>query len=92
MQRDYFDHQNCIGWTREGGENHSGCAVVLTNGANGNKNMEVGKRYSGKQFIDSLGKHPAEGEINNDGWGNFFAPAGSVSVWIEKEIENTSLK
>lgn len=84
MQRDYFDHQNCIGWTREGDENHSGCAVVLTNGDNGNKNMEVGKRYSGKKFIDSLGKNPAEVEINNDGWGNFFAPAGSVSVWVEK--------
>ena len=46
--------------------------------------MEIGKRYAGKKFIDMLGKNPAEVEINNDGWGNFFAPAGSVSVWIEK--------
>ena len=29
-------------------------------------------------------KNPAEVEIDNDGWGNFFAPAGSFSVWIEK--------
>ena len=83
-QRDYFDHPNCIGWTREGGKNHSGCAVVLSNGENGNKNMEIGKRYAGKKFIDFLGKNPTEVEINNDGWGNFFVPAGSVSVWIEK--------
>lgn len=84
-QRDYFDHQNCIGWTREGDDEHSGCAVVLSNGDNGNKIMEIGKRYAEKKFIDMLKKNPAEVEINNDGWGNFFAPAGSVSVWIEKQ-------
>lgn len=84
-QRDYFDHQNCIGWTREGDSDHGGCAVVLSNGDNGNKKMEVGNRYAGKKFIDMLGKNPAEVEISGDGWGEFFAPAGSVSVWIEKQ-------
>lgn len=84
MQRDYFDHANCIGWTREGDEEHSGCAVVLSNGDSGNKIIEIGKRYAGKKFIDILGKNPAEVKINGDGWGEFFAPAGSVSVWIEK--------
>lgn len=84
MQRDYFDHPNCIGWTREGDDKHSGCAILLSNGDNGNKYMEIGKRYTGKHFIDLLQKNPAEVEINNDGWGNFFCPAGSVSVWIEK--------
>jgi len=83
-QRDYFDHVNCIGWTREGDDEHTGCAVLLSNGDEGFKNMEVGKRYAGKKFIDMLGKNPGEVEINEDGWGNFFAPAGSVSVWIEK--------
>jgi alpha-amylase len=84
MQRDYFDHLNCIGRTREGDDSHSGCAVVLSNGDNGNKNMEIGERYAGKKFIDSLGKNPVEVEINNAGWGEFFAPAGGVSVWVEK--------
>ena len=83
-QRDYFDHANCIGWTREGDDHHNGCAVVLSNGDNGNKNMEIGKRYAGKKFIDMLEKNLSEVEINNDGWGNFYAPAGSVSVWVEK--------
>lgn len=83
-QRDYFDHANCIGWTREGDNDHSGCAVLLSNSDSGNKYMEIGKRYSGKKFIDALGKNQAEVEINDDGWGNFYAPAGSVSVWIEK--------
>ncbi|MEO6838121.1 MAG: alpha-amylase [Ginsengibacter sp.] len=85
MQRDYFDHANCIGWTREGDDDHSGCAVVLSNGDSGNKKMEIGKRYTGKKFVDMLGKNPAEIEIKGDGWGEFFAPAGSVSVWIEKQ-------
>ena len=85
VQRDYFDHVNCIGWTREGDDNNSGCAVLLSNGDNGNKNMEIGKRYAGKKFTDMLGKNPAEVEINDEGWGNFFAPAGSVSVWIENK-------
>lgn len=84
LKRDYFDHPNCIGWTREGDEEHSGCAVIISNGDNGNKFMEMGKRYIGKIFIDKLGKNPAEVLINEDGWGNFFAPAGSVSLWIEK--------
>jgi alpha-amylase len=83
-QRDYFDHVNCIGWIREGDDEHTGCAVLVSNSDKGFKNMEIGKRYAGKRFIDFLGKNPGEVEINEDGWGNFFAPGGSVSVWIEK--------
>ena len=84
MQRDYFDHANCIGWTREGDDEHRGCAVVISNGDNGNKTMEMGKRYAGKTFIDMMGKNKAKVKINKDGWGEFFAPAGGVSVWVQK--------
>ncbi len=84
LQRDYFDQPNCIGWTREGDDDHSGCAVVISNGEGGSKTMEIGMRYAGKKFIDVLKKNPAEVEINDEGWAEFYAPAGSVSVWIEK--------
>ena len=84
-QRDYFDHPNCIGWIREGDDDHSGCAVLMSNGEDGFKSMEIGKRYAGKKFIDMLGKNPAEIEINQEGWAEFYAFAGSVSVWIQKE-------
>lgn len=84
-QRDYFDHPNCIGWTREGDDKHSGCAVVLSNGEEGEKEMEIGKRYAGKKFVDALGKRKEEVEINKEGWSKFFSPAGSVSVWVAKE-------
>jgi alpha-amylase len=82
MQRDYFDHANCIGWTREGDEHeNSGCAILLSNGDEGNKNMEVGKHHAGKVFVDYLNKHDAEVTINEEGWGEFFVRTGSVSVW-----------
>jgi hypothetical protein len=31
---------HCIGWTREGDDKHTGCAVLLSNGEEGNKTME----------------------------------------------------
>lgn len=86
MQRDYFDHANCIGWTREGTDDNeeSACAVLLSNSEEGHKNMEIGKQHSGKTFIDFLGKHPAEVVINEEGWGEFFVPAGSIAVWVQR--------
>ncbi|HEU0109704.1 MAG TPA: alpha-amylase [Flavisolibacter sp.] len=82
MQRDYFDHPNCIGWTREGDEEHTGCAVVLSNGDAGHKLMEIGSRYAGRTFKDLLQKHPARVIITENGWGEFFVTPGSVSVWV----------
>jgi hypothetical protein len=31
-----------------------------------------------------MGKNPGEVQINEEGWGEFYAPAGSLSVWISK--------
>jgi alpha-amylase len=85
-QRDYFDHPNCIGWTREGvDENeHSGCAVLISNSEAGNKHMEMGKRHANKTFTDYLQKHHGEVLIDENGWGTCFTNPGSVSVWVEK--------
>lgn len=85
QQRDYFDHPNCIGWTREGDEEHSGCAVVISNGDEGNKHMEIGKRYAGKRFKDILGKREEEIEVDENGWTDFLCAPGSVSVWTLAE-------
>lgn len=85
MQRDYFDHANCIGWTREGDDDHSGCAVVLSNGEAGHKTMEMGKRYAGKTFADLLGKINTEVTVDENGWAEFYTSAGSVSVWVSKD-------
>ncbi|MEO5564763.1 MAG: alpha-amylase [Chitinophagaceae bacterium] len=86
-QRDYFDHSNTIGWTREGtGKKRlSGCAVLITNGSAGDKNMEVGKKHAGKTFIDVCGGRTEKVVIDNNGWGQFFVNDTSVSVWVRED-------
>jgi len=85
-QRDYFDHWNIVGWTREGDEEHpSGLAVLLSNGEGGTKWMEVGIKHAGKVFYDYLGNIQHYVTINADGWGEFITNGGSVSAWVQHE-------
>ena len=81
-QYDYFDHPNVVGWTRLGDEAHPhSCAVLLSNGADGYKWMEVGKP---RQTCRDLTEHiPYPVTSNEWGWARFECRAGSVSVWIE---------
>jgi len=81
-QRDYFDHGNCIGWTREGDEEHSGCAVIISNSEEGFKTMEMGPKYAGKKMKDLLGKCDKKVTIDKNGMGEFYVMPGSVSVWV----------
>jgi alpha-amylase len=83
MQRDYFQSANALGWTREGDDEHSGCAVVMSNGDGATISMEIGARYAGRNFRDMLGKIPDEIRVNESGWADFHCPPGSVSVWTE---------
>ncbi|MDQ3278046.1 MAG: DUF1939 domain-containing protein, partial [Bacteroidota bacterium] len=87
-ERDYFDHPNCVGWTREGEEDmpHSGCAVVCANGDPGNKRMYIGMQHAGKTFVDALGGEMQEIIIDENGEAEFYCPGGAVSVWIQKEL------
>lgn len=80
-QYDYFDHGNCIGWTRLGEDEHpGGMAVVLSNGDAGTKWMEIGQPNC--TYID-ITEHINEAITTNaEGWGEFCCPAGSVSVWV----------
>jgi alpha-amylase len=80
-QYDYFDHGNCIGWTRQGNEAHpGGVAVVMSNGDAGSKWMQVGQANA--VYCDST-EHVKETVTTNDeGWADFHCLAGSVSVWI----------
>ncbi|MEX6688958.1 alpha-amylase [Danxiaibacter flavus] len=85
-QRDYLDHPNCIGFTREGVDEvgNSGCAVIISNSEDGFKTMDTGARNAGKTFIDLLGNHEGEIKLDEDGCGEFQVMAGSVSVWVQK--------
>lgn len=86
-QNDYFDHPNTIGWTREGDDDHehSGLAVLLTNGSDGEKKMYVGERFAGSQFYDITGNVDEDITIEEDGNALFKVKAGSVSVWVKKD-------
>ena len=83
-QYDYFDHPDCIGWSRLGNPDHPGAmAVIMSDGAGGSKWMEVGKPNT--RFYD-ITEHIAESVTTNEyGWGDFPCSSGSVSVWLELE-------
>lgn len=86
-QIDYFDHNNCIGFVRQGDDDHSGCAVLMSNGEDGFKEMEMGQQYAGHTFVDLLNHHPDKTQIGENGKAIFNCRGGSVSVWIlEKEM------
>ncbi len=88
LQTDYFDHPNCIGWTRKGDEQHenSGCAVVISNGDDGSKRMEIGAQHAGKVFVDYLDNVQDEIIIEEDGSAEFKVKGNSVSFWAVKTI------
>jgi|GEM_PF-2688944 len=68
-QNDYFDHENTIGWTREGdaAQPGSGLAVLLTNASDGEKQMYVGERFAGTTFRDLTGNRKERITIEKDG-------------------------
>jgi len=80
-QNDYFDHQNCIGWTRTGNAEHSGgLAVLLSNDADSAKSMNTG---SPDVTYGDVTEHIKETvTTNGEGWGEFKCKGRSVSVWV----------
>ena len=81
-QYDYFDHWNRVGWTRLGDAEHpKAMAVLMSDGPEGTKWMEVGRRNTA--FSDLTGHVRPKVVTNDDGWGEFRCKGGSVSVWIE---------
>jgi alpha-amylase len=91
-QRDYFDHKNTVGWTREGVDEkkHSGIAVLLSNGDDGWKYMEIGKQHAGKVFVDCLGKVNQKIMIDKNGGAKFYCKR-SVSIWANKMVMESEL-
>ena len=86
-QHDYFDHPNCIGWTREGDADHkdSGLAVVISDGEGGTKRMYVGAHFAGAHFSDVMGNAKYNIKIDEYGFGEFYVNRGAVAVWVRKE-------
>lgn len=87
QQRDYFDHGSVVGWTRAGVKErkNSGCAVVLSNGDDGFKRMEMGPDHAKASFVDILGKHSETITTDEHGWADFTVKSKSASVWVRSE-------
>lgn len=85
-QHDYFDHGNVIGWTREGDNEHEGgCAVLMSNGQEGNKKMYLGKPNAHKKYIAICGNRQEMIELDDNGEGEFWVNGSAVSVWVLQE-------
>jgi alpha-amylase len=83
LQYDYLDHWNTIGWTRLGNDEHpQAMAVIMSDGAEGFKWMEVGRANA--KFIDLMEQINDPVYTNEWGWGNFRCQGGSVSVWVQQ--------
>ena len=83
-QNYYFDHPNTIGFTRVGDEQHpkSGVAVLISNGENGDKVMNVGKQHAGETWKEATGNVEETVTIDDEGNGQFIVHGGNVAVWI----------
>lgn len=84
-QYNYLDHGNCIGFTRTGNDEHpEGCAVIMSNGDEGYKEMSVGELHVGEVYIDLMKNREEEIEIDEEGKATFPVNAESISVWVRK--------
>ncbi len=83
-QIDYFDHPNVIGWVRQGLEErpNAGCAVIMSNGADGYKEMDMGQHNANKNFHDVTGHFSGSLITGENGIAMFLVKGNSVSVWI----------
>ena len=85
-QLDYFDHPNTIGFTRKGDEAypHSGLALLISNGEDGDKIMQVGTEHQGEIWHEITGNRQEEVTIDEEGNGKFTVSGSKLAVWVVK--------
>ncbi|KOC88764.1 alpha-amylase [Winslowiella iniecta] len=82
VQTDYFDHANCIAFSRSGTEEQPGCVVIMSNGEQGEKTVALGENFAHSQWRDYLGHREETISCDEQGNGQFYCNAGSLSVWV----------
>lgn len=85
-QNNYFDHPNTVGFTRTGDAEHpdSGLALLLANGEDGEKTMDVGEAHAGETWHEITGSIDEEVKIGDDGKALFKVRGGKLAVWVKK--------
>ena len=87
-QDDYFMEKDLIGFVRHGDDKHPGkVAAVVSLNEKKSIPMFVGEEQAGKVFADITGNTEEKVEINDEGYGDFVAEAGNISVYIEDGVE-----
>lgn len=83
----YFDHPNTVGLIRMGDGEHpgSGLALLISNGDDGDKVMNVGKERKGEIWHDITGDRKEEIAIGDDGSARFPVSGGKAAVWVKKQ-------
>lgn len=86
-QVNYFDHPNTIGFVRMGDEGHpgSGVAVLISNGEDGDKVMNVGAHRKGEVWREVTRNIRSSVTIDEEGNGRFPVHGGKVAVWVKSE-------
>ena len=85
-QSDCFEDDHLVGWTRAGDleHEHSGLAVVMSDGEPGKLTLSLGERHAGETFFDALGGCPEPVTLDENGAAAFRTQGRSVSVWMQK--------
>jgi len=75
-----------VGWTRSGDteHEHSGMAVVMSDGEGGSIEMDMGRACAGELFYDVLGRCTEPVAVDENGVGRFFTDGRNVSVWVHR--------
>jgi alpha-amylase len=90
-QHDYFDHPNVISWFVSGTEENrnAGFVVVLSNGDDGFKEMNLGGLNANRKFVDVTESFADAVVTNNDGVGTFPVKSRNISLWVKEEALDT---
>lgn len=85
-QIDYFDHPTTVGFVRLGDEEYadSGLAVLISNGENDVKTMNVGVSRKGEVWHELSGSIKDKVTIDENGDGEFPVKGGKLAIWAKK--------
>lgn len=85
-QVDYFDHVSTVGFVRMGDKDHpgSGLALLVSNGEDGHKVMNVGTDKKGQIWYELTGNIKDKVIIDEKGNGNFLVEGGNLAVWVKE--------
>lgn len=86
VQTLWFDHPNCVAFSRSGTDDDPGCVVILSNGDEGEKTLQLGENYANKRWRDFLGNRQETVETDDNGEAVFTCEGGSVSVWVLEDV------